>query len=55
MTRLIVGLSVVTQFEDMLGTKTVLHEPAVLKHTQLIENPVYQNLFASSKEIETTQ
>ena len=38
--RLIGGLSVVPQFEDMMGMKTVLHEPAVLKHTQLIENPV---------------
>ena len=43
------------QFEDMIGQKTVLHEPAVLKHTQLIESPLYQNLFASFKEIETTQ
>ena len=53
--RLVGGFSVVPQFEDMLGTKTVLHEPAVLKHTQLIENPAYQNLFASFKETETTQ
>ena len=53
--RLVGGFSVVPQFEDMLETKTVLFEPAVLKRTQLIENPAYQNLFASFKEIETTQ
>ena len=49
------SLSVVPQFEDILGAKSLLHEPAVLNHKQLIENPVYQNLFASFKEIETTQ
>ena len=53
--RLIGGLSVVPQLEDMLGMRTALHGPALLKHTRLIENPACQNLSASFKEIETTQ
>ena len=40
------GLHVVPRFEDMLRNKTTLHEPHALKHTEIIESPAYQNLYA---------
>ncbi len=49
------GLHVVPQFEDMLQNKTTLHEPHALKHTEIMESPAYQNLYAHFKSIETTQ
>jgi hypothetical protein len=39
----------------MLQNKTTLHEPHALKHTEIMESPAYQNLYAHFKSIETTQ
>ena len=49
------GLAQVPTFEDMLGKPAVTKRPPLRKYSELMDNPLYQSLFNSFRNIETAQ
>ena len=49
------GLAQVPTFEDMLGKPAVATMPPARKYSDIMDNPLCQNLFNSFRNIETAQ